>query len=157
MSLLLLCVPSLLGKRVHRDVPYYRLLYGCLFTQLLLGNGSTYHNMYLETVSETLHFYFIFMLSTSLDINQSLITEVLSMMIEIVGVSEMLSFILYCLLEKTVFHLISMRTCDFRFPFSIFDTNMITDGTNYSDIVVYILNCKKFKYLLILWSLILYL
>jgi hypothetical protein len=42
-SLPLLCVLSLPGiQRVHRAVPYKRLLYCRLFTQLL-GNGSTCH------------------------------------------------------------------------------------------------------------------
>jgi hypothetical protein len=47
-SFLLLHVLSLLGKQcVNRIVPYQRLLYCRLFTQFILGNGSTCHDMYV--------------------------------------------------------------------------------------------------------------
>jgi hypothetical protein len=38
-------------KRVHGTVPQQRLLYCRLFTQLLLGNGSTCHNIFSATLS----------------------------------------------------------------------------------------------------------
>jgi hypothetical protein len=44
-SLPLFRVLSLPGKRVHRAVPYQRLFYCRLFTQRLLGSGSTCHNI----------------------------------------------------------------------------------------------------------------
>jgi hypothetical protein len=54
MSLPLLHVPSLGKQRAHRSVPLQRLLYCRLFTltQLLLGNGSTRHNIY-EVASQS--------------------------------------------------------------------------------------------------------
>jgi hypothetical protein len=44
-SLPLFHVLSLPGKRVHRALPYQWLLYCRLFTQRLLGNGSTCHSI----------------------------------------------------------------------------------------------------------------
>jgi hypothetical protein len=109
--------------------------------------------MYILRVSETVQFYFILMLSTSLDRNRYLIIEILCLIIQIDVVSEMSGlYSVLCLLEKTVFHLVNMRTCNFVFPVFICFTSMITDRTNYSEILFYILNCKKLKYFLILWS-----
>jgi hypothetical protein len=112
---------------------------------LLLGNGSTCHNIYLESLwNNTVLFHFD---ASSFDRNQSLIIEILCLMIQFDVVFWNVRA-LFCtvLLEKTVFHLVSMRTCNFIFPVFIWFTSMITDGTNYSEILVYILNCKKLAY-----------
>jgi hypothetical protein len=47
----LLRVLSLLGRHVHRAVPYQQLLFCRLFTQLLLGNGPACHTVWYCTQS----------------------------------------------------------------------------------------------------------
>jgi hypothetical protein len=56
-SVPLLRVLSLpVNQSVHRAAPYHRLLYCRLFTQPLLGNGSTCHNTNITVSGLQLHF-----------------------------------------------------------------------------------------------------